>query len=171
MTDDSALEGIEVSDTELANLAGLTSRRIRQLAAEGKLTKIGRNKYALRDAVRALLANAAENNEGSQLQKEKLRKLKAEATMAELELAKQRSEVAPLNQIERALERTFAVVRTNMRAIPSRVVTQIIGETSEQKLKSALTREIDLALTALADNLLNNNTLADEDITDDDQDE
>ena len=72
---------MEVSDASLAEIAGCTSRRIRQLAESGKLKRVGRNKFILGDAVRVLLEEAAENNEGSEIQKEKLRKLRAEATM------------------------------------------------------------------------------------------
>jgi phage terminase Nu1 subunit (DNA packaging protein) len=58
----------------------------------------------------------------------KRRKLAAETAKVELELAKARGEVVPLRQLERALANTFAEVKTNLRSIPSRVATAIIGE-------------------------------------------
>lgn len=80
----------------------------------------------------------------------KRRKLAAETTMAELELAKAKGEVAPLDQMERNLSKLFAEIRANMRNIPGRVVTRVIGETDERKIKAALMDEIDQVLEALA---------------------
>lgn len=80
----------------------------------------------------------------------KRRKLSAETTMAELELAKARSQVAPLDQVERMVSRAFAEVRANLRNIPGRVVGVLIGETNERQFKRVLLEEIDQALEAMA---------------------
>lgn len=79
------------------------------------------------------------------------RELAAKTELAELTLAKQKRLVAPLDEIERAVSKAFAEVRANVRNLPSRVATQIVGETDEARLKSVLLREIDQALEALAD--------------------
>lgn len=146
-----ALADMEVTDADLAALAGCTPRRIRQLAEAGKLARTGRNRFKLADSVRLLIEEAAENNEGSELQKEKLRKLRAEASMAELELAKSRDLVAPIAQMEKAWERACATIRANMLQVPQRVVTTIIGETDEARMKAALTAEIKQALNSAAE--------------------
>jgi phage terminase Nu1 subunit (DNA packaging protein) len=79
----------------------------------------------------------------------KRRKLAAETAKAELELAKVKGEVVPLRQLERALSNTFAEVKTNLRNVPSRVATALIGETSEVRIKEVVLAEVDLALEAL----------------------
>lgn len=81
----------------------------------------------------------------------KRRKLAAEAAKIELELARARGELVPLKQLERALANTFAEVKTNMRAVPSRVATALIGEESETRIKAVILTEIDQALEALSD--------------------
>jgi len=81
----------------------------------------------------------------------KRRKLAAEAAKIELELARSRGELVPLKQLERALANTFAEVKTNMRAVPSRVATALIGEDSETRIKQVILTEIDQALEALSD--------------------
>lgn len=81
----------------------------------------------------------------------KRRKLAAETAKVELELAKVRGEVVPLAQLERALANTFAEVKTNIRSVPSRVATAIIGEQSETRIKAVILKEIDQALEALGD--------------------
>lgn len=96
----------------------------------------------------------------------KLRRMKAETLKAELELAKARGEVAPLEQIERVVNKAFAEVRANMRNLPARVVSQLIGMTDEREFKSVLLGEIDIALESLA-----HASLADADAPDSDPDE
>jgi phage terminase Nu1 subunit (DNA packaging protein) len=56
----------------------------------------------------------------------KRRKLAAETAKAELELAKARDQVAPLDQVERMVSKAFAQVRAGMRNIPGRTVTMLI---------------------------------------------
>jgi len=81
----------------------------------------------------------------------KRRKLAAETAKVELELAKVRGEVVPLAQLERALANTFAEIKTNIRSVPSRVATAIIGESNETRIKAVILKELDQALEALGD--------------------
>jgi len=81
----------------------------------------------------------------------KRRKLAAETAKVELELARVRGEVVPLRQLERALANAFAEVKTNLRSVPSRVATAIIGEESETRIKAVILKEIDQALETLGD--------------------
>lgn len=83
------------------------------------------------------------------------RRLIAETLTAELELAKARGAVAPIDQVERMMARAFAAVRAGMRNIPGRVVTSIVGETNERRIKQVLKDEIDQALESLANADLN----------------
>lgn len=84
----------------------------------------------------------------------------------QLELARVKGEVAPVDQFQRALSGVLAEVRAGLRIIPDRVPRLIVGETDEARIKSILRSEIDTALEALA----NADLLADDDLgeTDDD---
>ncbi|WP_298938126.1 terminase small subunit [uncultured Ruegeria sp.] len=97
----------------------------------------------------------------------KRRKLEAETEMAELDLAKAKDLVAPIEQIERALSKAFGEVRANLRnVVPGRAARRLVGETNQTIIKVVLLEEIDQALEALADNDLINETdleLAEED--------
>lgn len=97
----------------------------------------------------------------------KIRKLAAETALAELELAKARSDVAPIEQIDLMLSRTFATVRAGMMNIPSRVVSQLIGETDERRFKSVLGDEINIVLENLASTDLSGPAGEDEEDADD----
>ena len=142
----------------IAKLLMLTERRVQQLAKDGIIPKAERGRYELAPAVQGYIRFLQDRNvtAGStpdpiDYAAEKARKLKAEREKIELEVAKIQGEVVPLKQLERALANTFAEVKTNMRTVPSRVATALIGEDSETRIKAVVLAEIDQALEALGD--------------------
>ncbi|MFS9379428.1 terminase small subunit [Citrobacter sp. ANG330] len=80
----------------------------------------------------------------------KLRKLEAETVMAELELAKARGDVAPLELMSGMMSHVFAQVRAGIRNLPTRCVSQLIGESDPRKFKQVMLMEIDIVLEELA---------------------
>lgn len=81
----------------------------------------------------------------------KLRKLAAETAQVELDLAVARKQVAPIHEFERARALENATVRANVMNVPGRVVSQLIGETSEARFKDVLRAELVQALESAAD--------------------
>lgn len=77
------------------------------------------------------------------------RKRLAATELAELELAKAKGELAPLDQVERMVAKAFAEVRAGMRNIPQRTVSMLIGETDERLFKTKMMAEIDEVLKSL----------------------
>ncbi|HHG5087896.1 TPA: type IV toxin-antitoxin system AbiEi family antitoxin domain-containing protein, partial [Pseudomonas aeruginosa] len=71
------LTTLEVTDAQLAALAGVSTRRIRQLVEAGRLTRVSRNRYALGDAFAALVEDMAGGDKASELTAERVRKLRA----------------------------------------------------------------------------------------------
>lgn len=117
--------------------------------------------------IESRLAEGEQDEDEIDERKLRARQLKAKTLAAELELEKARGTVAPLDQVNRAIASAFAEVRANMRNIPARVTTTLIGETDEAKFKAVMLAEIDQALEALADTDL----LNDEDPEIDDEDQ
>lgn len=166
--------GQEVSKTELAEFFGVSATTIEhwirvgcpfiQRGAKGKAWI-----FSTADVYDWRLDRLREEQTGKAPTDErelKSRKLAAETAKAELELAKARGEVAPLDQVQRAMVKAFAEVKANMRNVPSRVTSLLIGETDETRFKSVLAAEIDQALETLADS-----SLVDEEDLDPDEDE
>jgi len=94
-----------------------------------------------------------ENATGANLSDEqelKRRKLAAETQKAELEMLRVKGDVVPLKQVERSLANTFAEVKTNLRNVPRRIATSLIGEQSEARIKEVMIEEIDQALEVLS---------------------
>lgn len=143
----------------IAKLLMLTERRVQQLAKEGIIPKAERGRYELGPAVQGYIRFLQDRNvmagtaNGAPIDyaAEKSKKIKAERQKIELELKKSTGELVPLDQLERALAETFAEVKANIRNVPSRVATALIGEASETRIKSVILDEIDQALESLGE--------------------
>jgi phage terminase Nu1 subunit (DNA packaging protein) len=147
----STLLEMEATDADLAALFDMTTRWVRDRAADGTITRIGRNRYPLGDSVQALIAYQTGGDLGEEINKARLRKLNADAARSELELATAKGQVAPIEQFERVWTNQCQLIQANMRRIPQRAVTQLIGETSERRFKEVLLSEIDMALRSAAE--------------------
>ncbi|RMV68204.1 MerR family transcriptional regulator [Pseudomonas coronafaciens] len=154
---------LQVTDAELAALVGVTSRRIRQFTEAGKLKKVARNRYRLADAMPVLMEELCDGGDkASELQVERVRKLRAEATMAELDLAKAVGAVALVSEFEQAQNMMIGLIRTNIMQVPSRAVLQLLGCVDESTFKEKLRSELILALKTAAESDLNKEIEEDE---------
>lgn len=149
-----------VGVADLGRILGLTERRIQHLTQGGVLVPIAKGKFSLGPALHAYLAflrkgESAEGEGGKSAAAEmaghRVRLTAAQADREELELAKARSEVAPVADFERALSRTMAEIRANVLNVPQRVVLSLLGETDEARFKSVLRGELSDALAQSAD--------------------
>lgn len=120
------------------------------------ITKGGRGKqweFDTADVAGWLRDRAVADATGDQVTDEaelRRRKLQAETSKAELELAKAKGEVATIRDFERAQAAVFAEIRTNVMNVPQRVVVQLLGESDETIFKQKLRAELALALEAAA---------------------
>ncbi|WP_263258674.1 hypothetical protein [Pseudomonas oryzihabitans] len=155
------LKALDVTDAQLARLLDVSARRVRQLAEQGTLERVAPGRFNLAASVAAMIEQAGGN--GSEFQRQRTRKMTADATAAELALAKERGEVAPIKEMERAMDVFVGLVRTNMLNIPRRVASTLIGEQSEARLKAVLREEITLVLTEAAAAAINPEEIETED--------
>ena len=145
---------------EIAEVLMLSERRIHQLVRQGIIPKAKRGRYELASAVQGYICYLESRNpaiapsvgeEVFDYRRERARLTKAQADRAEAETAKITGEVVSVRQVERNLATLFAEVAANMRNIPTRVASALVGNTDEREVKTVLLREIDSVLTALAD--------------------
>lgn len=139
-----------VTDADLAELSGLSARRIRQLVEAGRLTKAGRNRYQLSEVFMALVEELAGGDKSAELTAARVRKVNADADRAELELAKAKGEVAPVADMQSVWASRCVIIRQNMMQLPARVVSQLINEPDERRFKAVLRGEIEEVLRAAA---------------------
>lgn len=87
----------------------------------------------------------------SDLEEAKMRKLSAEAELAELELAKARGEVVPVARVREAALADHSRVRARLRDLPVRAVQAIAGKQTKAQQRAALEALVEEALGELRD--------------------
>lgn len=168
-------KGKLVSRAELADVMGVTPPTVDRWVVRGcpVENKGGRGRaYQFNTAVvkewlleeeRASLLSTADASETELLRRE----LSAKTELAELKLAREKREVAPVTELTRALSIAFAGVRSNMRTIADRVPRMIVGELDERRIKNVLRAEIDQALLVMSKEAL----VEEDDLEEEDEDE
>jgi phage terminase Nu1 subunit (DNA packaging protein) len=144
-----------LTEPEVAALFEVSPQEMRRLRAEGcpHLLRSGRVLYRLPQVVawreeRAVKALDADES------KERARKMRADADKSELQAAKLRGELAPVAEMDAAVERLATAVRNEVAGLRSRFTLAVIGLQSPQEAASVLDemgRQILGALASLAD--------------------
>jgi phage terminase Nu1 subunit (DNA packaging protein) len=149
------------SALQLGEILGVTERRVRQLTTDGVLkctrTKLSAMHYQLADSVQRFLKYrcdlvteqcAAGNGEYEQA---RTRRMKAAASMAELELQAKQGFYLRCDDVEFHLTLLLRNMRDRILAIPSRTMHQLVGRTSAMECNQIVRTEIDVALNEIAD--------------------
>ncbi|EFD9699897.1 terminase small subunit [Escherichia coli] len=96
-----------------------------------------------------VLAPLRNTDTKEQIEQERLKKLKAEAALAELDLAEKNGDVISAAYIEKVLTEYLFQVKTAMRAIPSKTYLELFARTDAKDLRDLLKAEIDKTLYQL----------------------
>ena len=139
----------------IAKLLMISERRVQQLAQEGAIPKAERGRYELAPTVQGYIRYLQERSVHSDATidyaVEKARLTKAQADLAELTLARERRDVVSVALLEKNLSGLFAEVATNLRNIPGRIVSALVGQTDERAIRRLVLAEIDQVLQALSE--------------------
>jgi phage terminase Nu1 subunit (DNA packaging protein) len=135
----------------LAQLFGLTARRIRGLAEEGIIPRPRRGEYDLARSIRQyceyLRASATQGSE--ELGRERVRLLRSRADIAEIERKKLELELIPVADAEMLWSAIIVTVRTRMLALPHRV-SAVVPPELQREVFALAEREVHEALTEFA---------------------
>ena len=149
----------------MAKLLMVSERRVQQLAKEGVIPRADRGRYELVPTVQGYIKYLQDRCSGEAVAYdyavEKARLTKAQADLAEIEVARARQDVVSLAQIGRNLQGLFTVVKTNIRNVPGRIVL-----TDERRIKSLLLAELDQVLETMAETNLSVEPSEDEAVSD-----
>lgn len=145
-----------ISEAELADLIGLTTRRIRALVTEGIIVKVGRGAAAFdrRDAVRAYCASMRDKASRGvavmdELKAEKIRQAREAADKLALQNAAARRELVPATEVQATWSAILRDVRASLLAVPSRCGAKLPHLTPHDV--SEIDAELKAALEGLAD--------------------
>ncbi len=147
---------------ELGEHIDLSDRHIRRLVKDGVLPPAKANKGYDIDAcrlaylryLRGLAMGQVEahhdGEEGYDSEAERARLLHHQANLAAIKEEEERGNLARVDDVARIWGEETTTFRNRMLQLPGRVVSLIIGETDERKVKETLQDEIEQALEVLS---------------------
>jgi hypothetical protein len=148
-----------VDVTKVASALNLTKQRVQQLVKEG-LPREGRGQYDpmkcmlwyVRYLQRALEKKSVPTLDGGFVgeREERVRLLRADADLREIELAKERGRLMALPDVEKMLTDLMLATKTRIMAIPPRLAPELIGETSRLMIQAKLEKACKESLAYLA---------------------
>lgn len=147
----------EVSTTELACVLGITGRRIRQMAEDGQLEKLGTGKFNLCDCVQAyqkILTRVIPNEEDVKIEKSRRKAevtLKAsKAEIARLEVAELKGQMHRSEDVAALTEDLIYTIRGALLAMPGRMAVDVVGAETAAEASEIIRAEVYKVMEELA---------------------
>jgi phage terminase Nu1 subunit (DNA packaging protein) len=148
-----------VDVTKVASALNLTEARVQQLVKEG-MPRESRGQYDpvkcllwyVRYLQKALEKKAVPTLDGGFVgeREERVRLLRADADLREMELAKERGLLVALPDIEKMVTDLVLTTKARIMAIPPRLAPELVGETSRVMIQAKLEKACKESLAYLA---------------------
>ena len=146
-----------LSTAQLAELHGVSTRRIYQIAKEddpppkaanGKIPAGEAGEWLRRQHSKKL--GVQNSGEVLDLNAERARLAKEQADKAAMENARQRGELVPVSVVRKLLERILSVFKTHILAIPSKLAPLVLGLNTTAGARDAIAEHLHGALNELS---------------------
>ena len=144
---------------KVANVLNLTEQRVQQLVKDG-LPREARGRYdpekCLRWYVRylqaALKKKSVPTSEGGYVgeREERIRLLRADADLREIELARERSQLVAIADVETAMTDLVITTRARLMALAPRLAPELVGQESRVMIHAKIEAAVKEALSYLA---------------------
>ena len=150
---------VEVTEVELSEYLGLSTRRIRQLFKEGVVVKSQRGRYDLKASVLGYINSIRQQEKKKDADLEKLKLSKEAESLMHERLKKRKTELVVL-EMEKKLHRSEDVeyfwnamvlaAKSRLTAIPVKCAPILVGIEDRKEIQSILKREVSEALNEIA---------------------
>lgn len=147
---------MEVNQTQLANILGITGRRVRQLKEEGLFQQQEKGKkYDLAACVQEYIMYKVKSEMGKGASKD-VNVIKAEhevvkKDISKLKLRKMKKELHEAKDVEYFLGNMLVNFKNKLLSVPSKVAVLLIGEEDVNRITELLKREMIEALEELSE--------------------
>jgi hypothetical protein len=139
---------------KLAQALNLTEQRVHQLVKEGVLRKEGRGQFdaikCIRAYIRYLQSLLETDTVHPSEHQERVRLLRVQADLKEMELSKQRSRLVAVQDVDRELNDLVRITTVRVMAIAPRLAPELVGETSRVMIQAKLEKACKVVLRQLA---------------------
>lgn len=152
---------VAVSASVLADIIGVSDRRIRQLAEEGILIKVGHGRYNLQDSLQAYILNLRVEMEAGKdkpatdevlgLEQEKAIHENVKRHMSELKLHLMKGNMHRSEDVEAVMTDMLLNFKTKILSLPSKLTPRLVNRQDEGFILDTLTEELNLVLEELSE--------------------
>ena len=149
-------KNIIISAPVLANILGISKRRVYQLVKEEIIPKGNGGRYDLSLSIQGYLCFLKEKShvslsESKNTHKEKVRLMKAQAEKIEMEVALLRGEMVLVDSVCIEIEKMVKAFRERALSIPNKITPIIFNQNSQSGVRSVLNSEINELLSELSE--------------------
>lgn len=138
-----------ISLRAIAKQYGYDESTVRQWKAKGMpLTNEDETRQWIIDQI---LVPLRQTDIREQIELERLRKMRAEADLAEAEVLLSTEQLIPVDEVHRELTQYFKTFRDYFRTIPNKIHHEVFEQDSALKVKRVLQQRIDELLTEIGD--------------------
>ncbi|MFT5872805.1 MAG: phage terminase Nu1 subunit (DNA packaging protein) [Clostridium sp.] len=154
------VESVVISSTVLADIFGLTTRRIRMLAEEGIIRKTSRGRYNLQENIKKYIVylktsqNLKENivdDDGLDPDKERALLTRRQREKLDIEIAAMRGSMHLSNDVERVMNDMLANFKAKLISIPTKVAPILIARNDISEIQELLQKEFFEVLQEFSD--------------------
>ncbi|MGC1089319.1 MAG: hypothetical protein WA894_12825, partial [Candidatus Acidiferrum sp.] len=141
----------ETSAKILANLFGITEQRIHQLAQKG-MPKESRGKFDLLKCVRwyvryltGVIEKTSTPSAGVEYvseRDERIRSIRADADLKEIELAKRRGQLVSIRDVEKEMTDLVLTTKARIHAVAPRVAPNVVNENSRVMIHAIIEKAL-----------------------------
>ncbi|MEC1744132.1 hypothetical protein [Schinkia azotoformans] len=145
-----------VTTKEISEILGLSDRRIRQLADENALVKVGHGKFDLPQSIQKYIEYqvakvAGDVDDDMNKLKEETLWTRARRKKSELEYKIMSGELHRSQDIEEVMNAMLSSFRAQLLAFPTKVSPKIVGQTEIMAVKELMKKEVYDLMTELSD--------------------
>ncbi len=153
------VENMVVNTKTIASMIGVTDRRVRQMAEEGIIEKVGHGRFELMDTMRRYIdylrntgeASAEEMDLVKKYDHEKMLHEAAKREAAELKLAVMKGSLHEAEVVEKVMTKMLSTFRAKILAIPSKVAPVLIARNEIAVIQDLIQKEIYETLEEFSD--------------------
>lgn len=147
---------MNVNQKQLANILGITDRRVRQLREEGFFSFAeGGKKYNLEKCVQEFIEYKikTETNKGTSIdvEKEKAEHERIKKNISKLRLRKLKKELHEASDVELFLNEMLVNFRNRLLSIPNKLAVQVLGEEDINRVIELMNKEMIETLEELSE--------------------
>lgn len=135
---------------EVAELLGITPRRVNQLSNENVIPQRKRGTYDLRTAVAGYTKFLKERNDAAEA-KAKTRMHEAKADLAEMDAAKRKGELVDADDVKKEWGELIKIIQSHVLNIGPKISPLVVGMDSDRKISQIIINECREFLTDLVD--------------------